>query len=164
MASADINNIVQTLQSNLITIINSNSTSLTFTSPDGTTISRSLSNFKVVDGLPVELLRGAGMPTIIVHTPEETTMRHTQELYKSLLEVEMEIFDKREGNVRIIADGIRNAIFNSTNLGTLRDLNYIVIPFGESIKSVIRQEFIPNSENLRVWRMSVTYPFRWIGD
>lgn len=169
MAQVGLGAISATLQNTIISILNSDTASITFTYKDNTTGASSLSSFKILDGLPSELLRGTGFPYIIVHTPEENTQRLTAGFaptFVSILEIQIDVVDKMEGNVRLIADRIRQRLYNlratsGTTTGT-RPQNFILHYGGGITRNNISQQFLPDGE--RVWVNTIFVTYRWLGD
>ena len=163
MANASFSQIVQNLQSDIITILNTDTTTTTFTYSDSTTATRSLSNFKIVDGMPSDLLKGTGFPYIIVHTPTERTSKKTLSAkYQSMLEIQIEVYDRREGNVRILIDMVRDAI--KRGISTWMDRGMFFLPMGTEIRSTISVSMLPSEPAGKpVWFASLFVPFKWSG-
>jgi len=151
-------NVVQTLQSKIIDILNSDSTTLSFTTAEGTATS-SLSTMKIMDGIPVKQLREGGFPLIIVHTPEISDRRLTLRKYLSELTVHIEIIDRREGNVRILTDAVKDSLQNSES--TTKGEGYWW--YGRRVTSNLNYTFLSNEEGKAVWHMNLFFTYLWTG-
>lgn len=161
--AAHLGNVTQTLQSDIITILSGDTTNVTYPQKDGTNVSTSLSAFKVVDGVPVELLRGTGTKYIIVNTPEESTTRLTAGFspqFVSILDVPITVVSRQEGHVRLVMDRIRQRLYDQQS--TTRTDNFILHYSGGTMKNNVSQEFLEDGS--RIWRNTITVQYRWIGD
>jgi hypothetical protein len=84
------------------------------------------STAKVVDGLPVQLLKGTGFPFIIVHTPSSPENFKSFRKRSGQVAFSIEIWDKKELISRVLADAVRNAVYTDVTMNAagfvLRDM------------------------------------------
>ena len=161
MTTTYMSNAIQTLQSSILSILRADTTSLTIAYADGTTGTIKLSaDVKILDGIPVDMLKGIGFPYIIVHTPEENTERLTFSKHKTEFTVHIEILDRRESNVRILSDEVKNAL--DSNQNTTKGSGYTL--FGRRIRTNINSVSLPNEEKMKpIWHMNMFFTYLWSG-
>lgn len=156
-------NAVQTLQSSLLAILRANATALTVTYPDDSTGTATINESKILDGVPSDMLKGTGFPYIIVHTPEQDTNRLTlgdSFKLKTEFSVHIEVIDRRERNVRILTDGVIDALFDAQTT-TRADGFYL---FGKSIRTNVNYTYLPEGAREKaVWHMDLFFTFMWSG-
>ena len=163
MAQVGLGAITQTLQSDIISILNTDTTDVTYPDKAGTNVLASLSDFKIVDGIPIELLQGTGFKYIIVNTPEESTQRLTAGFspqFISILEVPITATSKQEGHVRLVMDRIRQRLYNQR--GTTRAHNFILHYSGGIMRNNVNPDVV--GDNTRIWTNNIIVPYRWLGD
>jgi len=106
------------VQSAIFNIINTDTTSITFHNDEVGTLA---SNVTVLDGIPQNLVMNTGFPYVLVQTPYLLENRMTRNKLDMRITIPIEIYDKKEKNVRRITGAIRNAI--STKQTTTRSLH-----------------------------------------
>ncbi len=104
------NTILEDVQSQIHTILSSDTTSITFHNGVIGTIA---SNIKVLDGVPETLVRNVGFPYILVQTPYTSESRIAQNKFRVIINVPIEVYDTVEKNVRRITDTIRKILKSS---------------------------------------------------
>jgi hypothetical protein len=161
MTITNLANCVQTLQSTIVSILKANTTSLTFTHADDTTDTRSLSEMKIMDGVPTGLIKGTAFDYIIVHTPEMDSSRLTMTKHKTELTVHIEITGKMEGNVRILTDAVIDALKDAEP--TTKASGYWW--YGRRIRSNLNYTYLPQENNVAkaVWHMDIFLTYLWTG-
>jgi len=162
MTITTLANSVQTLQSSIITILKADTATLSFTHADDEVTTRTLSDLSIMDGVPVQLIKGIGFPHIIVHTPEENTERLTLTKFKTEFNVHIEIIDRYEGNVRILTDAVKDALHNAQT--TTKGSSYWW--FGRRIRSNLNYNYLPSikgEEGKPVWHMDLFLTYLWTG-
>ena len=161
MTITTLANAIQTLQSNIISILQADTTLLTFTHANKTTDSQSLSKLTIVDGIPAGLLRGEGFPYIIVHTPEIDSTRLTMRKHKEEMTIHIEIIDRMEGNVRILLDGVISAINNAQV--TTKGSGYWW--FGRKMRNNINFTPLEYETGMKpVWHADLFLTYLWTGN
>jgi len=106
------------VQSTIFTIINNDTTSITFHNNETGTLAN---NVTVLDGIPQNLVINTGFPYVLVQTPYITEERSTKNKFGLQVTSPIEIFDKKEKNVRRIIGAIRSAL--SSNQATTRAIH-----------------------------------------
>ena len=157
-----MSNAVQTLHTDIINILKADTNSLTATYADGTTDTFSLSGLKtqILDGVPVGLIKGTGFPYIIVHTPEVEETRLSFSKHKIELNVHIEIITRREGQVRILTDAVKDSLQNSQN--TTKADGYCW--YGRRVRSNLNYIFLQGElGNKPVWHMNLFISYLWVG-
>lgn len=159
MTTTSMANVVQTLHTSIIDILQTDTTSLNITYADGTIGTTTLSDQNVMDGIPVKQLREGGFPIIVVHTPEVDESRLTMTKHRNELLVHVEIIDRREKNVRIFTDAVKDALQNAQN--TTKASGYWW--YGRRVRSNLNYTFLPNEEGKAVWHMNIFFTYLWTG-
>jgi len=145
MTLASHQNILSLSQSRLVALISADATLSAITT-------------NILDGIPTSLYRGTGFPYIIVHTPTIRCDRYTQTKMRVMIAFNIEVYDKKEGNVRKLGDAIRNLLY--TQQSALRENRFTNM----TIKSTsISREFLPDESSTPVWKYTVSPEFRWCG-
>lgn len=153
-------NVVSTLQNDIVNILKADVTAFTITfAEDRATTTRVLGNLKIVDGIPSKQLREGGFPLIVVHTPEVDESRLTMSKHRSEMTVHIEIIDRREGNVRVITDRVKDALQNAQS--TTKGDGYWW--YGRRVRSNLNFTFLPNEEGKAVWHMNLFFTYLWSG-
>jgi hypothetical protein len=160
MTTTTLANVVSTLQNDIVSILRADNTVFTVTFADGTTETRVLDNLKIVDGIPTKQLREGGFPLIVVHTPEVDESRLTMTKHRSEMTVHVEIIDRKEGNVRVITDRIKDALQNAQS--TTKGDGYWW--YGRRVRSNLNFTFLPNEEGKAVWHMNLFFTYLWSGN
>lgn len=148
MASISYNYLLDHAQEAIVAILSNDSTVTNSTT--GTT--------NIFDGIPTALLRGTGFPTIIVHTPTISEERYTQTRFKIMVTFDIEVIDKKEGNVRVLSDAVRNAL--SSNQSSLRGNRLTHYRVADSFLS---HTFLADEQSTPVWSNTLQVEFRWCG-
>lgn len=115
----------------------------------------------IIDQIPPAMMKGAGFPYIIVHTPtitEEPLTLGPSRKVENTIRIKIETYDKKQINIRRIADAIKNTL--STNQATTKaTLIYWMRLASESLRS----HYLPDEKTYPVWLMTQEFEFRWFG-
>lgn len=120
MVSSDFSNMVDNIQTTLVTILKADTVIDDYTK-------------NILDGTPTNLTKNVGYPYILVHTPTFEDTKLTQGYspkYKTQVIVPIEVIDKREGNVRKLCDAVRNSL--KTNQATTRGVKVFNLQCGRT--------------------------------
>ena len=163
MTSSRFSTIVRDLQSDIIDILKADTTTFSITLSEGGDQDASLSQFTILDGMPTDLIKGTGFPYIIVHTPTEETFKKTLNTkYQSNLEIQIEVYDRRESCVRTLIDMVRSSVLNG--IATWRARDMFMMPMDTRIHSTSpKVSYLPMDRTKPVWYMSIFIPFKWSG-
>lgn len=112
----------------------------------------------ILDGIPTNLYRGVGFPYIVVNTPTVSDDRYTQTQIRSMLTFTIEIYDKKENNVREIADAIKNCLYSEQAQLREKRLTHMVIK-----NTRLEKEYLLDEGSTPVWRYMISPVFRWVG-
>lgn len=162
MTATTMANAVSTLQNRIVNLLKADTTSLSF-SVDGETATQTstLSEMKIVDGVPSKQIKEGGFPLIIVHTPEESSTRLTMTRFKREFTIHIEILDRREGNVRVLTDGVIDCLHN--NQASTKEDSYWW--FGRKITTNINYTYLTNDIGGKpVWHMDIFLTYLWTGE
>lgn len=157
---ATYSNISDKLQSTVFGIINADSTSLTFKDANGSDITATLQDdMTVLDGIPEKLLRGEGFPYVIIRTPTRAEVVKGNNPSKSIviLNQEIEIWTKKEGDGRIWFDAIANSL--RSNQATTR-VEKFYIHEGIDLSDVSPTTFDDESV---AWNLTLNIKYRFVG-
>lgn len=153
-------NVVQTLQTDVHSILSADATSIAFTDADSQSVAQSLSQLKIVDGVPFDLIKNAAFPLIIVHTPEVEESRLTFTKFRSEITIHIEILDRREGNVRMLADAVKSSLYRSQS--TTRNSGYMW--YARKVRSNINFVFPFDDQGGKpVWHIDLYFTYLWTG-
>jgi len=115
----------------------------------------------IIDQIPAKLLQGQGFPYIIVHSPtiaeEALTLGPTRKT-QIKINIVVEIYDRKQCNLRSLADAVRNAI--STNQNTTKGAT---IFWSRLMNESLGHSYVGEEDTYPVWNMRQTYEFRWFG-
>jgi len=159
MTVTTLANVVQTLQSDVLNILRADSASITITYPNGLTGTITLSDCKILDGVPMKTIWEGGFPLILVHTPEVEESRLTLTKHRSEMTTQIEILDKREGNVRVLVDAVKDALHNAQ--ATTKGDGYYW--YGRRVRSNINYSFLGGESDKPVWHASIFMTYFWSG-
>jgi hypothetical protein len=138
------------------TIVDSSQEALVTILKDDATIAAYTTN--ILDGIPTSLLRGTGFPYLIVHTPVVKEERYTQTRFKIMLDFRIQVFDKKESNLRPLIDAVRNCLKTYQSYERQYRLTNFTIN-----SSDLSREFLPDEESTPVWVYTLNVEFRWVG-
>jgi len=160
MTTTDMSNVVQTLQSSVLSILRSDTASLSITYPEGGSGTTTLSSMTIVDGIPFEQIKNEGFPIIIVHTPEVDEERITMTKHKIELTIHVEILDRRESYVRIFTDAVKDALYR--NQDTTRGSGYWW--YGRRVRSNLNHVQLEGEGKMKpIWHMNLFFTYLWTG-
>jgi len=160
MTTTNMGNVVQTLQSSVLSILRSDTASLSITYPEGESGTTTLSSMKIVDGIPYEQLKNMAFPIILVHTPEVDTKRLTMTKFSTELTIHIEIMDRRESFVRIFTDAVINAL--NDNQDTTRGSGYWW--YGRRVRSNLNHVQLEGEGKMKpIWHMNLFFTYLWTG-
>jgi len=117
---------------------------------------------KVIDQIPTALMKGSGFPYIIVYTPTVSKNQLTLSssgLIDKTVHIMIETYDKKQINVRQLADAIDTAL--TTNQTAVTEPTRIWQ--SRVISENMRSMSLPDEETYPVWVMTQIYEFRWYG-
>jgi hypothetical protein len=115
----------------------------------------------IIDQIPAKLLQGQGFPYIIVHSPtiaEDPLTLGTTRKTAVKIDVVVEIYDRKQMNVRSLADAVRNAI--SSNQNTTKGAT---IFWSRIMNESLGHAYVGEESTYPVWTMRQVYEFRWFG-
>ena len=152
--------VVQTLQTDVRSILTASTSSIAFTDANGSSVPQSLSELKIVDGVPMDLIKTAAFPLIIVHTPDVEESRLTLTKFRSDITIHIEVLDRREGNVRKLSDAVKSALYLAQS--TTRSDGYMW--YARKVRSNINYTFLPGDEGGKpVWHINLFFTYLWTG-
>lgn len=114
----------------------------------------------IMDGMPPNLSKGLGFPYIIIHTPTVEEQRLTNTKFFDLVTVHIQIYDKKEGNVRQLAGYVRNAL--RTNQSTTRDAALFWYNRSGN-RTALNYEFLIDESSQPVWVWDFYATYKWYG-
>ena len=138
------------------TIVDSSQGALVSILKDDDTIADYTTN--VFDGVPTSLLRGTGFPYVVVHTPTLKEDRYTQSRFRVMLDFRIQIYDKKESNLRPLADAVRNCLKTYQSYERAYRLTNFTINSTD-----LGREFLPDEGSTPVWVYTINVEFRWVG-
>ena len=115
----------------------------------------------IIDQIPTKLLQGQGFPYIIVHSPtiaeEVLTLGPTRKM-QAKINIVVEIYDRKQCNVRQLADAVRNAL--ATNQTTTKGA---FLFWSRLMNESLGHNYVGEEDTYPVWNMRQVYEFRWNG-